>query len=44
VSQINAGAEERTFGAVVLTLKAMGWKLLFVIVNELLTRVVNGPI
>ena len=42
--QINAAAKESTFGAVVLTLKATGWELLLVIVNERLTRVVNGPI
>jgi hypothetical protein len=35
--------KECTFGAVVSTLKATGWGLLFVIVNERLTRILNGP-
>jgi len=33
-----------TFGAVVLTLKATGWLLLLVMVNDRLTRVVSGPL
>ena len=33
----------RTFGAVVLTLKATGWSLLFVTLSTRFTSCVNGP-
>lgn len=40
----SASNGSRTLGAVVLTLKATGCWLLFVIVRERLTRVVRGPV
>ena len=43
MSRLNTVDRKCTFGAVVLTLKATGWELWFVIVNERLTRAVNGP-
>ena len=36
------GRTQYSFGAVVLTLKATGWALLFEIVNMRLTELVNG--